>query len=453
MNIFDNLKIGGQWWDPKYPSKKIGGVLEVKPSHSIMLTLFGKIAEHENSYSNVICGLTETGKRISLFGPRSWGRGTVYYGDDESDTVYSERLKFESMLEGCHKHSEDSLLYDHISVEFDCLYEWTELTNYRREESSHSLDKQIIVYGDMKAEKIDIGVLNIEFNVLKEMSWSNTDPKISQRLEVNLSNGSSFTPEFAYKNIGILRGFFRTFIGQEVNVELITLHNTTTKESVRFLSPRTYIRKRKEPFDFNQAFFSYKSLRQNLVNILMKWFRYSKEFPTLFTRYVWYLDASEAVMESRLLAIIQCFEGFHREFERGSYLSSNEYEVLKFEILKNLPKIEDKSLLSKIGTTLDHVNEYSLRKRLSLYIEEQKSFIIFWISDSKDFARRISDWRNIQSHGLTHGDEFPYKEIGIYQLRLEILTAMLLISHIGLPPSAVSQRARSLWKFGKPIML
>src|ERR1700704_1721782 len=99
----------------------------------------------------------------------------------------------------------------------------------------------------------------------------------------------------------------------------------------------------------------------------------SHDLKTVRALYLSALYGEHTYVENKFLSICQAAEVFHRRFRSGEYMDSAKYEneVLPL-LISRIPTDLGTELNEVMRQRFEHLNEFSLRKRLKELVSENK---------------------------------------------------------------------------------
>lgn len=104
-------------------------------------------------------------------------------------------------------------------------------------------------------------------------------------------------------------------------------------------------------------------------------------------------------LETKLLALTQAVEAFHRQFRAGVYMDQQVFDTDVFRPLKvAIPKAVSSAHRDAIKSRLRFANEYSQRRRFQELFEEYEEVLALLVENPKSLVSPIVDHRNEFTH-------------------------------------------------------
>jgi len=111
-------------------------------------------------------------------------------------------------------------------------------------------------------------------------------------------------------------------------------------------------------------------------------------------------------IETRLLALTQAAEAFHRRFYPGLYMDEVRFKTEVFEPLKAaMPTSIDDPLRAALTSRLSFANEYSLRRRMQALFREHRDALRVLVDEPESYISPIIEHRNEFTHFPRRGSE------------------------------------------------
>jgi hypothetical protein len=199
----------------------------------------------------------------------------------------------------------------------------------------------------------------------------------------------------------------------------------------------------------------YGAMTDQFPDVVLNWFASLPKLRPVYDVFFATYRAGRMFSESQFLHLSQAVESFDRRMNGRQYMSDAEYGPVYAAMVAAIPTNVPQGLRQKLTDgTLPHVNEFSLRKRVTEMVKampkEERDLIC---KKAGEFAGPVADTRNNLTHVL--GEPEPGDDAEVLkgdQLRhasekLELLLVMLLLKNLGLAPDLVVQRVKSCQRF------
>lgn len=185
-------------------------------------------------------------------------------------------------------------------------------------------------------------------------------------------------------------------------------------------------------------------LTAHLEPVLTRWFEIASHLKSVRVLYLSALYGDHPYVENKFLAMCQATEVFHRRFRRGEYMDQEKYdsEVLPL-LISRIPTDLTPDLWETMRQRFEHLNEFSLGKRLKELLKENKDIIIQFIPDFKAVLRDIVEARNQFTH---FSPKQGYREINgeallYYVDVLRLIVDLAILGEVGVPREILQKAA------------
>ena len=392
------MRHDGIWWDPKDPAEQWVGTLRWDRKKGAALTLiiprsrpdpFAK--EHGR---DVLWGTTTDGTPITLIrayhrsGPSLWGLSPHRVG------IFANRL-----LVGFYADAVDPLVTS-ASVKFDHLGEWWGRSNIQA-----NLDKlpEVEVRGGPTPALELFESDGWRISLQHSPAWSVGDRKARLKDVATLELRSA-TPqplsEFQRRIaiFGDLLSLATFNYCVTTSCKVVPAVDDGRWESATFHAiPRYKGRERRSILMFTVLRF--RDIEPRLRDVMGRWFSAN----TLHDVRALYLIGvyGGGVLETKLLALTQAVEAFHRRFcGNGRYMEQCDFETNILPVLKAaIPKkkVSSSHYLS-LKAKLEWGNELSQSRRMSELVAKHAESLSVIVDSPKKWVRPLLDHRNVFTH-------------------------------------------------------
>ena len=136
--------------------------------------------------------------------------------------------------------------------------------------------------------------------------------------------------------------------------------------------------------------------------------------------------------ESEFLTLCQAVESYHRDIQGGQYIAQSTYDKDVYPVLVGvIPTTLESSFKASLQTRLKYANEFSLRKRLTLLIQQHSYILDKRIKTTDGLASQIADARNYLTHYTTEEKPpHPYP-LNFYSTVLRSILTVSILAQMG----------------------
>ncbi len=154
-------------------------------------------------------------------------------------------------------------------------------------------------------------------------------------------------------------------------------------------------------------------------------------------------ECYEKYADSRLLLLSQAIEAYHRDCHGGTYLSTDAFKTEVLDpLVKSIPMNLDRKFRDSLKHRLSFVNEYSLRKRLTLLISRYNHVLKAQIKDTGGLANQIADARNQLTHRSGDSMAVSGNRLHFYSTILGTLLVLSLMEEMGFSHTRIEELAK-----------
>jgi len=178
----------------------------------------------------------------------------------------------------------------------------------------------------------------------------------------------------------------------------------------------------------------FQDIKENFTNIIEKWFQVANACAPAIELLAGFRSDRSGFLQNKLLMLTTAFEVFHRRTQNGIYMLAKDYQSQYETMVQNIPGNIGKDHRNALKKRLEYGNEYSLRKRFSVFFKELPEPILEFFPDRDKFVDQVVDWRN----QLTHYSEYEAtlnlrktEELYLLCRRLEMLIIIALLRQVG----------------------
>jgi hypothetical protein len=424
MNEFE---CDGMWWLPSHPDILLPGILTYEPVNGAKLKILGADAfgladilgidrkAWKPTYIELFCGNTSKGA-ATLY---NCTLSQMQVADTFRSVTYSPGLVFL----GCHLTSKEERLFESISVQFTNLEEWVNIGEWVQ---TFTDDEKLIQttrsYSHPKSTiyKTSHCALEISFFLARDqVERFAVQEELRSSITITPSEPMDFY-ELNRKYIYQIQNLITLGLGTPVlptailaTSQTIKTSLTKTSNSVQIFYALGHQTTLNTTFRPRQMRFRYTDIQDNFSQYLENWLSNADQLLPVHDLYfgLYYLPTLYGNLE--FLMIAQALEVYHRQKYGGKYVSDEEFEKVRAALQDAIPQNLDKAFREKLLTSFNFLNEYSLRKRLKLILDDvlqpYKSDLdrmLFSDSSRDQFIQDFVNARNYFTH-YSNGADNP----------------------------------------------
>lgn len=462
FKLAEKFKIGGYWWLPSRPEKRIYGKLIYLPENVTELELEGSFKE----------SLKETFEYISaplIYGETTNGIScTMIDAHEKSQNVHSSgnvvSIFFcNKLLIGNELLDPESALFESALVQFTDFSTWLSHSPFNVKFPDYKSNRRIYKISYTMPNLINMPVKSINATIKFEPSILSRGESHARKLvhsdEIRFRSKRKRDLKWYLDIISKFRIFLSMLTGEPVNPISIRLcskrrksphlGNKFIREYLYFCAPH-YKTKKKRQLYYPDILFPFPLIKKDFGKLLSNWYLKSKELKTPFQLYFGILLQTDMPLEFRYLALLQALESYQRLKKINKYMSDRTYEPIKSELIKAIPDTVTPDHSAALKARIKYGNEYSLRKRLNIILSSLPKNLEMKITnnDSK-FVDKVVTTRNY----LTHRDDSDKMNVldtkGILHAseRLKLLLLILFLLEIEIDERQIEHVISTNWRF------
>lgn len=147
------------------------------------------------------------------------------------------------------------------------------------------------------------------------------------------------------------------------------------------------------------------------------------------------LTDAEPFMEEKFATRVRSLESFHRDIHAGEYMDSSEFSAIVDEVAESYYDQWVDAGRQRLGQffrdRLKHANEYSLKKRLDLLLEDSGDLLASDPESWRNAHRRIVATRDSLTHRSQFGEDLTHEEIAYVLSYLDELFSASVLRALG----------------------
>jgi hypothetical protein len=401
MRISEEEEYVGEFWLPKYPDRRVPGLIYVSDGGVVKLRVFSKYDDFPKktflslSKYDRILGVVKGGKSVIL-------EYCTQSGSNGSLAGVSE-LTFEAdlLVLGHGVEEGEKLELSRFCFSVDCATEWLGITGieYAIPPDFLSWKMKFEKPDDLEFKISDTLVLKVKFaysiphclNTKPLKSWVSPYFELESEKELPYSEMISLAfrmvtfLSFANDKLVSVRRVYG-FRSEEVD--------TKEPESIILIyQSHPFVTKEPE-FDERDCLFKFSDVEEDFESVIRAWFHGYDLYGGALDLYIATKADAPTFLHTNFLALSQCLEAFHREISDEMNMDEDEFERLCELLLSHCPKKYKSWLKPRIG----YGNELGLAKRLKLLMQPFKDLFQLTQAEITKRTRIIADIRNNLTH-------------------------------------------------------
>jgi len=397
MDAFD---YGGFWWNPRQPNERWPGTLHfdqtdgatlsvIIPGESQKSELFHQLRSYE-----IILGLTTESKAVTLFQCFDRSATDSKCGFPRQITIFAN-----TVLVGFHCNDINPLI-SVVSVSFQCLAEWFGASPMEYDVKPphvtvrYNSPPPVVLYHD------DGLCISIRSALSMPTQHYATSLIENSRIEIRATQPRQLRKfrEIIQACQAFLSVACLTYCGVQ-EISLLPPGPEGEQATVGILYGLPIYKRSQVPSAGSAGFlFQFSDIRDRCQAIFTSWLSYADRLKRVHSLYYSGIYG-QALLETRMLALTQAAEGFHRRFYKGNYIDQEQFEKVVFEPLKSaIPDGIDSSFRQSLINRLRFANEYSLRRRIKDMVVDHERALAVIVNNPKKFVDLIVDHRNDFTH-------------------------------------------------------
>lgn len=435
----EDVTIKGTWWLPEKPDQVITGDITYGPTSGARLSLLGDFPHDKTPKQFTVWGKTAGGKPTTLFDCHN--TRTQYYADG---TRISEVSCYFGVVGG-HFVTPAEMKFNKITADLSHLYEWVGASgiSFTPRTSENTLHVTLIQLPDISFGSLGEFNAAIEFDSLLKQTGSTC--VMSEECFLKLETKTPAPYETFADVIGKFQHFVALGVAHPVYVLSVKAYYDKNQcvTNDKNISEECEIIKKifinddpKESLNLGDVKYMFRDPLPDLSSCLKRYFDKHKLLKPVYDLYFSTVYNADMYLHQRFLALAHAIEAYHRVSVGGNYQSSDEYRNGLFNILCGaLPKDLDKNFRASLKNKFEHLNEYSLRKRIRDICEKHVAVLSPFLGEPGRFAKSVADQRNSLTHrGSTNKNspqETDWRQVLLMSKQLRLLLEVCLLHEIG----------------------
>ncbi len=425
MNLSFNsdFTIKGEFWRPEAPENIVNGRIEYGSDNEIKLILYGQFSGSLDEVS-IINGTKNGGQDLTLI------NNLVKNAQGGLEKFTEVTYSCEYIFYGNLYEREEDIKFDIISFSYTNLDEWFNhdcfnydgiLTDDWRVSISHLPSKEI----EIQSEKF----------TLETSSSFKLGTSLGTHVEIDFStfwilkSDQKLSIAYLVDCIKLIQNFLTLCVDTACSTQFINAQSLEEdRGSIQIVRSRSFDNDYQKKMHHDMVI-TYQDIEDRIDLVLNNLFDLKNSFESIVNLFTANYYKSDTYQEIRFLNLTQAFEAYFRLTKDTLYISKDRYEELTDKLMSCYPSESNHALKQKINSTIKYANEYSLRKKLKVFIGsfESKTLEYFGIEASTFVDTTVSN-RNYYTHYDKDLKEDALK--GVELLKREIKLKYLLLIYL-----------------------
>ena len=440
--MLESFEYKGIFWIPRNPEDLKAGILKFTPEEGATLELIGgRFPQDVERFlepikEKIVLGVISKGTPVTLFNCIEIKFGSGF--SSENPSYWSSVMKATVVFMGAHFSSEEEIKFKSISTRYLFLDDWLnlKLLNVERENEETITFKvplsqqEILLYSDNE--------LKITASIIPELRLTCSHPSQPKGVEalqpayINLETKEPNNLECLLSYGRIVQHLLTLAAGKPV-YPLIVRGKTESGQEVDifYALPRLP----EEIPSSTRMLFTYQDISHRCQEIFANLLEKEKLLQPVFLLYFGTLYNPKLYLENKFLSLVSALESLHSRSEAfdGTYIPSEEYEVVSEQLIETLPPQIPSALRDRLREIIKHGNEKSLRSRLKDILKHYGDITQLFIDDFDTFIQKVIQTRNFYTH---YGENLVQKaaegsELFKLNLKLNLLLKICLLRELG----------------------
>lgn len=442
FNLFSRFQLRGAWWFPNEPERKVTGTV-VWDGHCVTLDVIDVNGRISSFWDYAPHGIPD--KAMNMLGELENGRPCTLievYGTSRRNADGFPELTIEahSAFFGVHLPSPESVLLKSVTVEFTDLEKWMFEDSVFHEEDIREDGGSFGWRVDLKMPTgihayipaIDADV-NFGYSATKRGGFTSLELKVTPTVSISPGKPQHF--DWYLNTIRDLQNWLSLLIGKLVQPS--RLQASTEQEPYENIQViQSWMGKRREESLYpTQPRVGLHSIRDEIELLLQKWFDHSERLRDVFNLFFGTIHAENMYVEFHYLSLIQAVEAYSRAATNSTYLSPDDYDKIRDELVRAIPQSTPEGLKSSLKNRIKYGNEFSLRKRLDRLLRSLEVPTLDMICQNREqYVERVVATRNYLTHYTSELKAQAWHQNKIFNAcqSLTVLLTVLLFKEVGL---------------------
>jgi len=467
-NLTEQGKFEGYWWLPDNPEDIIPGVAIFDGKYYVIIKLYGEFSNTQYNKDDIIpiiLGKSTLDKEII----------TLINCKVQMPDPFSRQfigLKYLSLtsidfVEGYHLNNFETDLINRVNFTFSNLSPWLNTTikhNAENQENVKIENQNLHKKGDYlfnikSSLENDLEITFSSHLKSKQNNFITENFYIDSTISLYNKNGKNLV---YYKRIIDKFQMLLSFATQSnvyaKNIKIFPADSNIVKDHLLLYEDMGFTYSTRQRGDYKEnhdilnlnMFFDFSLIKDNLTSILINWINNSDKFGQAFQLYFAVLFNKNIYLENTFLFYIQAIEGILRQLQgKQVYIDKKKFDDILLNS-SNKSSIENLSekLKNKLNSELPRINEYGLRDRIDLFLEDLsqdfKDRMFYNHTEANDFSKNIVEIRNYLSHMLPKPPSC-YSNLEQFKTntsKIKILLEVLLLKVLGIEYNEIENNVK-----------
>ncbi|WP_449603906.1 ApeA N-terminal domain 1-containing protein [Paenibacillus sp. Marseille-Q9583] len=433
-------QLKGHFWLPEHEDNQIHGIFSMDDQRLMHLDLNASFNMKDGYYCEVILGMTSKGP-VTLVGCITAGQSYNIFMHQ------TEAYKVSGALIGSHFSSLDDIAFDKYEIGLTHLQKWVNISNIS-EIYNEATERKIELIYQAPDNVLLASIGNLEISLVFSLNDSRSNGRVSWEESLFLSIKSLDQSKITYndlhfKHLSKLRNFFTFVIGDSVLPTQIIGYDENILDDIdvaRVFGTKIYFRNHSftetpETIHAVEMPLPFSTIRNNTNELINSWFEKSETFAAIFdlffgTKYNFFLFP-----KNKFLSNMQALESYHRiAFGPGNtIMSSDEFNIFKTKMFELIDQNVDVDHAQELKDKLKHLNDMTLRKRLTELVRIDKVRLDRLFKANQNFIYKCVEIRNNMTHLDNRGEEEDITQNDWRELikRTSIILELCFLNELG----------------------
>lgn len=412
VKLSEKFSLNGNWWQPGDYENRIPGTLSFDPTGKFELEITFNLNEkrawlQQDSFQT-LHGIVDNNDFITILG-----------ASKHSEKFMGSSIVMGFLIRKCLIGNElikNDTKFQSAKVYLSHLPEWMGYRPFADDFSTkvRETGQGQLIYSQPKPVNISIPALEAKFSFTSSLHRQNGH----QKQELHHKDFIIITPNrkqdlhWFSKVVYFLQLFLILVIVEPVLIESFGL--CVAKRKYKNLDDKKYtiyneLCFKQAGFTYDKKLssnyipFKYQSLRNNLRNILNRWFSRFDKLSIVHSLYFGLVIDKNTTIDSRFLLVMQALESYHRVAMSGEYLTRSQYKKVSDHLTSSIPPSVPSDLKTSLKSRIKFGNEYSLRKRMKELYNLLPQELHQKMSFDSQFIQHVVETRNYLTHRFDPG--------------------------------------------------
>lgn len=457
----ESREFRGYWWLPDKKEDGASGIAHYSPEEGIELDLFSTLREEEDMESafssstprhKTIFGLSADGDSITLVDClQSNLQGHL---GKEIETATAKYSAEELLLNG-HLTKEERK-FDKLRCDYSILDEWSGISGIRFSEDVFS-QSQPVSAGDSfeisyefpedKTAKLD----DITLKIVTTAGISanrRSGASINEQTYFNIiPNKGQISHEDVSKNVKYLQDFLTLATGEATFPTNIygkrAIEDGDPTPDIEILYHWSSSSDVRESLHGGKVKFTFDDIEDIFSQLMGNWYEKREYYDDIFNNYFGYIYSDDQYIHSQFLDLIRGIRAYIRMKYDVHYLSENEFNTFRQEILDSTEStVDNREFIDHIEKNiLSQVNTYSIHKEFEVLYEDYSEI---FNSLSWDFEECIDEIVSIHDYYTAYEETHPIvtdtDALFSYRQMLQAVLEIILLREISIPQDQIIEK-------------